>query len=93
MKIKTIEIEGKDHDVIIRRTARGADVFQIAANDASRTEKRIAEIDRLTPREDIFRQATRVAGVVYGTDRRGRADATNSMIHDVLDQIQRVADC
>jgi hypothetical protein len=31
--------------------------------------------------------------VVYGTDRRGRAAATNSMVHDVLNEIERVAGC
>ena len=34
-----------------------------------------------------------VAKFVYGTDRQGRAAATNSMVHDVLNEMERVAGC
>ena len=38
-------------------------------------------------------KAVEVAKAVYGTDRRGRAAATNSMVHDVLNEMERVAGC
>jgi hypothetical protein len=31
--------------------------------------------------------------VVYGTDRHGRPAATNSMVHEVLNEMERVAGC
>ena len=64
------------------------------ANLLAGLEKSISLPDRqnvVVPVE--FAKATEVAKVVYGTDRRGRAAATNSMIHDVMNEIERVAGC
>ena len=44
-------------------------------------------------RDDRYAKAVEVAKVVYGTDRCGRAAATNSMVHDVLNEMERVAGC
>jgi len=84
MFIKKIVIEGVEGDVEIRRTETGA---VVTANDVD------AEVDRNMSREDRYAVAWNAAKVICGTTRRGEPNATNSMIHDVLDQIDRVAGC
>ncbi len=94
MTIKTIVIEGVDQDITIRRTERGAEVtIEQHTRRAGKQDICIAHIARDENRESRYAKATEVAKVVYGTDRRGRAAATNSMIHDVLNEIERVAGC
>ncbi len=84
MFIKKIVIEGVEGDVEIRRTETGA---VVTANDID------AEIDRDMTREDRYAVAWNAAKVICGTTKRGEPNATNSMIHDLLDQIDRVAGC
>lgn len=84
MFIKKIVIEGVEGDVEISRTETGA---VVTANDID------AEIDRDMTREDRYTVAWNAAKVICGTTKRGEPNATNSMIHDVLDQIDRVAGC
>lgn len=60
---------------------------------AGRQDICIAHIARDEDRESRYAKATEVAKVVYGTDRRGRAAATNSMVHDVMNEMERVAGC
>ena len=84
MFIKKIVIEGVEGDVEIRRTETGA---VVTANDID------AEIDRDMTREDRYAVAWNAAKVICGTTKRGEPNATNSMIHDLLDQIVRVAGC
>lgn len=94
MTIKTIVIEGIDQDISIRRTERGAEVtVEQHTRRAGRQNICIAHIARDENRESRYAKATEVAKVVYGTDRRGRAAATNSMVHDVMNEIERVAGC
>ena len=94
MTIKTIVIEGIDQDITIRRTDRGAEVtIEQHTRRAGRQDICIAHIVRDENRESRYAKATEVAKVLYGTDRRGRAAATNSMVHDVLNEIERVAGC
>jgi hypothetical protein len=50
-------------------------------------------IARDEDRDRRYAKAAEVARYVYGADRRGRAAATNSMIHDVLNEMERVAGC
>jgi len=84
MFIKQITIEGVDGDVEIRRTERGAVVI---ANDVE------IEVGRDDCREERFIVAYNAAKIVCGTTRKGEPNATNSMIHDVLNEIDRVAGC
>lgn len=94
MNIKMIVIEGIDQDISIRRTERGAEVtIEQHTRRAGRQDICIAHIARDEDREARYANAVEVAKVVYGTDRRGRAAATNSMIHDVLNEMERVAGC
>ena len=94
MTIKTIVIEGIDQDLSIRRTASGAEVTIVQRTRRAGTQDIcIAHIARDDDREARYAKAAVVAGVVYGTDRRGRPAATNSMVHDVLNEIERVAGC
>ncbi len=84
MQIKTIIIEGDEGDVEIHAADYGA---QVIANDV------LAEVARTASREDRFAVAYNAARVIYGTNKRGEPNATNSMIHDVLREIERVAGC
>jgi len=94
MNIKTIVIEGVEQDVTIRRTERGAEVtIEQFTRHAGRQDICIAHIARDDDRDARYAKAAEVAKVVYGTDRRGRAAATNSMVHDVMNEIERVAGC
>ena len=94
MNIKTIVIEGIDQDISIRRTERGAEVtIEQHTRRAGKQDICIAHIARDENRESRYAKATEVAKVVYGTDRRGRAAATNSMVHEVLTEMERVAGC
>ena len=94
MNIKTIVIEGHEKDVKISRTERGAEVtIEENTRHAGRQDICIAHIARDEDRDARYAKAVEVAKVVYGTDRRGRAAATNSMVHDVLNEMERVAGC
>jgi hypothetical protein len=94
MNIKTIVIEGHEKDVTISRTERGAEVtIEQNTRHAGRQDVCIAHIARDEDRDARYAKAVEVAKVVYGTDRRGRAAATNSMVHDVLNEMERVAGC
>ena len=94
MNIQTIVIEGYEKDVKISRTERGADVtIEQNTRHAGRQDICIAHIARDEDPEGRYAKAVEVAKVVYGTDRRGRAAATNSMVHDVLNEMKRVAGC
>ena len=94
MNIRTIVIEGQEKDVKISRTDRGAEVtIEQNTRHAGRQDICIAHIARDEDREGRYAKAVEVAKVVYGTDRHGRAAATNSMVHDVLNEMERVAGC
>jgi len=94
MNIRTIVIEGQEKDVKISRTERGAEVtIEQNTRHAGRQDICIAHIARDEDREARYAKAVEVAKVVYGTDRHGRAAATNSMVHDVLNEMERVAGC
>ncbi|MFO0082370.1 MAG: hypothetical protein ACK55O_07100 [Phycisphaerales bacterium] len=94
MNIRTIVIEGREQDVKINRTERGAEVtIEQNTRHAGRQDICVAHIARDEDRESRYAKAAEVAKVVYGTDRRGRAAATNSMVHDVLNEMERVAGC
>ena len=94
MNIKTIVIEGHEKDVKISRTERGAEAtIEQSTRHAGRQDICIAHIARDEDRDARYAKAVEVAKVIYGTDRRGRAAATNSMVHDVLNEMERVAGC
>ncbi len=94
MNIRTIVIEGREQDVKINRTERGAEVtIEQNTRHAGRQDICVAHIARDENRESRYAKAAEVAKLVYGTDRRGQAAATNSMIHDVLNEMKRVAGC
>ena len=94
MNIRTIVIEGIDQDISIRRTERGAEVtVEQHTRRAGKQDICIAHIARDENRESRYAKATEVAKYVYGKDRRGQAAATNSMVHDVMNEIERVAGC
>jgi hypothetical protein len=88
MQIKSITIASQDPctpDIEIAAIEGGV---LITTGDAV-----ICEVRENEPREHRFQKAMAVARLIYGTDRKGRANATNSMIHDVLQEIERIAGC
>ena len=94
MTIKTIVIEGVEQDITIRRTERGAEAtIEQTTRHAGRQDICIAHFARDEDRVARYAKAVEVAKLVYGTGRRGQAAATNSMVHDVMNEIERVAGC
>jgi len=87
MQIKSITIEADDStgEVEIMRIASGALVTQ--------GDRVICEVREDEHREDRFAKAMEVAKLVYGTDCKGRVNATNSMVHEVFNEIDQVAGC
>jgi len=85
MFIKQITIEGVEGDVEIIRIENGAIVTS--------GNRILCDVRDDEHRESRFEKASEVAKIVCGTDRKGRPNATNSMIHDVLREMERVAGC
>lgn len=84
MFIKQIVLEGIEGDVEIHHTDYGA---QVIANDV------VAEVARSDSHEERFGVAWNAAKVLCGTTRKGEPNASNSMVWDVLREIDRVAGC
>jgi hypothetical protein len=94
MTIKTIVIEGIEEDIKIARTDAGATVsIQRFSRSEGKHDNVLAEFGRAESREARYAKACVIAMHVYGTDRHGRPAATNSMVHDVMNEIERVAGC
>jgi hypothetical protein len=86
MFIKMVVLNGVDgEDIEIARTDGGA---LITAGN-----KVICEVRRDEDRDARYLKAREVAKLVYGGDSRGRPNATNSMVHDVWQEIDRIAGC
>ena len=85
MFIKQITIEGVEGDVEIMHTDDGA--------LATEGDRILCELRRDEDDEARFAKAREVAKVVCGTTDGGEPNATNSMIHDVLRELERVAGC
>ncbi len=85
MFIKQVVIEGVDGDVEVSRLERGALVTS--------GDRVLCVVQRDESREARYAKAYEVAKVVCGTDRQGRPNATNSMVHEVLAELNRVAGC
>jgi len=88
MQIKSITIEGVSGEIEIVATEHGALVTCGICGD-----RVICEVREKEHREDRFAKAMEVAKHIYGVDRKGRVSATNSMIHEVFNEIDRVAGC
>jgi hypothetical protein len=85
MFIKQVVVEGVAGDVEITHVEQAARVTVGG--------RVICEL-RPTDNDDTRWAAAVVAAAkICGTDRRGRPNATNSMIHDVLRELKRVAGC
>ena len=84
MLIKQITIAGVENDVIIKRTDAGA----VVMSNGVRTEVR-----KNSDREERYNLAYQLATAICGRTRDGKPNATNSMIHDILREIERVAGC
>ncbi|MCC6230702.1 MAG: hypothetical protein IT432_15940 [Phycisphaerales bacterium] len=94
MFIKSIVIEGVEEDVKISHTEMGAEVtIERFTRRAGKHDVCIASIARDEDRESRFAKAKAVAAVILGTDRHGRPLGTNSMIHEVMTEMERVAGC
>ena len=94
-----IECEGNVHgDIAIDRIDGGARITHVFSKP-SRTGTRqhrevVGEVMATDERDARFAVALKVAGLVYGLDpKRGGPMATNSMVHDVMNEIERIAGC
>lgn len=76
-----LEIEARPDGAMVSRTTDGPGVGLI---------ERLGLMQESDTDEAKWMLAETAAGVIYGTDRKGRALATNSMIHDLLREIERV---
>ncbi len=85
MFYKQIVIEGVEGDVAITHTDEGAAV--------SAGGRVLCQVGRREDEQARFAKAYEVAKVVCGADAKGRPSATNSMICDVMTEIERVAGC
>ena len=85
MFIRSIEIDGAAGPISIARTDDGALVT--AGNQVH------FEMRRDEDRSARWARACHAAELIYGRDKKGRTAATNSMINDVLSEIERVAGC
>jgi len=98
MRIRTIVLEGERGQVEITRTDTGALVGTSEFTPAqpqrlAGVQRRVVcEVARDEHPEDRYAKAQAVAAVLYGTT-RGRPNATNSMVHEVMTEIDRVAGC
>lgn len=90
MFIRQIVIEGAEGDVEIRRDDGGPEGRPGALVIANGVEQFVGRDDS---REQRWGVACNAARVLCGSTRRGEPNATNSMIHDVLNEIERVAGC
>ena len=94
MKIKHIVIEDHEEDITVRTTTDSAAASVVRMSRAEdHFDKVIAEFHRDESREARYAKAAEVAKHVYGRDRRGQAAATNSMVHEVMSEIERIAGC
>jgi hypothetical protein len=85
MNIKQIVIEGHEEDIKITKTETGvkATMARFSRRDGWH-DKTIAEFKTGETREARFTTAIRLAHQVYGHN------ATNSMVHDLLNEIERL---
>jgi len=86
MFIKQIVIKGSGGEVEIARLAPGAAL--VTSGD-----RVLCEFTTRDGTDVRFAKAYEAAKVVYGTDSKGRANGTNSMVREVLHEIERVAGC
>ena len=84
MFIKQIIIEGVDGDVAITRMECGSGAI-VSANDVD------VLVTRNASRKDLFEVAYNAARIICGETDEGEPNATNSMIHDVMREIERIA--
>lgn len=85
MFIKRMVVEGVGGDVELTHVDAGA---RITAGD-----RIVCELRRTDNDDTRWAVAVLAATEICGTDRQGRPNATNSMIHDVLRELERVAGC
>ena len=93
MRISAIEIQGPENAVRVEATDDGARVTtERFTRRAGREDALVAQVGRLDEYHAWLGAAVQVAAVLYGTT-RGRPNATNSMVHEVMTEIDRVAGC
>jgi len=85
MFIKQITIEGVEGDVEVIHTQEGATVWC--------NGRVVCTIGAREDREKRFAKAREVTKIICGRTKGDEPVATNSMIHEVFDEISRVAGC
>jgi len=93
MQIKKTVIDGANNaEITIAATVDGATIA-VRYPGAGMIEGCTIEFARNDEPERRWEIATTVAGFVYGVTRRGGVCATNSMVHELKTEIERVAVC
>jgi hypothetical protein len=89
MNIKCIEIDGPEQTIRIEAIRKGWEPgARVLAGGQS-----VCEVAASEDRDSRWAKACTVAALVYGRDKKNRPAATNSMINDVLTEIERIAGC
>ncbi|MCC6910003.1 MAG: hypothetical protein IT430_18875 [Phycisphaerales bacterium] len=84
MTIRQITIKGERGDIEIRDADYGAQIL---------FGETCLELSRHSGDDERWAAATATAKAIYGSDRHGRPRCTNSEIHAVRLEIERVAGC
>lgn len=84
MTIKQITIKGVNGDVEIHAADYGAQI--LFGETCLKLARGASDYERWTA-------AVAAAKAIYGADRHGHPNATNSMLHSVRTEIERVAGC
>lgn len=105
MFIKSITIEGVDGDIEMVHvnetpSGRGTGVLVMELTESTDRELRkrrgnrtICMMECKQDDETQFAAAREATKAICGVDAKGRENATNSMIHDIWREMQRVAGC
>ena len=93
MRISAIEIQGPAGEVRVSATGDGAQVTRERFTRRAGLEQVVvAKVGQPDEHHAWLGAAVQAAAVLYGTT-DGEPNATNSMVHDVMNEIDRVAGC
>lgn len=94
MLIRAIEIDGVQESVTVTRSdIEGGAIVSVERHTrrCGKTNQVIAHFKNDHSREERFELIKLIAKPIYGVDPKGNAAATNSMLHDVMELVDRVA--
>jgi len=97
MHITKIVIQAErtgNRGIEILRTAEGAQVVHVIDQPGVCMQRETLGFMRANDSSETrYALATKVAGVICGRTKQGEVNATNSMVHDFMNEIERLAGC